>query len=68
MESPCVKVCVIDPQSGVCGGCRRSLAEIAAWSSFSSAERRRIMASLPSRAQPRGRAAGKVLKPVLGEG
>ena len=29
--SPCIKVCVIDPASGLCTGCWRSLDEIAAW-------------------------------------
>jgi predicted Fe-S protein YdhL (DUF1289 family) len=47
--SPCVKVCVIDAASGLCAGCGRSLAEIAAWTRLSDAERRAIMAALPER-------------------
>jgi hypothetical protein len=47
--SPCIKICVIDPQSGLCTGCARTLAEIAAWSGLDAAERRRIMAELPER-------------------
>jgi predicted Fe-S protein YdhL (DUF1289 family) len=49
IESPCVKVCVIDPATKRCTGCLRSLQEIARWSSLTSAERRRIMAELPGR-------------------
>ena len=49
MQSPCVKFCVLDPGSGLCAGCGRSLDEIAQWSSFSEEERRRIMAELPER-------------------
>ena len=49
MESPCIKVCVIDPGSRLCVGCARSLDEIAGWSSMSDADRQHIMAELPGR-------------------
>ena len=49
MTSPCIKVCQMDPQRGLCLGCRRSLEEIARWSSMSDAERQRVMDALPSR-------------------
>jgi len=49
IETPCTKVCVVDPVSGLCRGCRRSLSEIASWTSLSVEERRRVMAELPSR-------------------
>ena len=31
MKSPCVKVCQMDPGSGCCLGCARTLEEIARW-------------------------------------
>ena len=31
VPSPCVKVCALDPQSGLCRGCFRTLREIADW-------------------------------------
>ena len=31
VPSPCINVCQMDPQSGLCLGCRRTLQEIAAW-------------------------------------
>jgi len=49
IETPCTKVCVVDPVSGLCRGCGRSLAEIASWTSLSVEERRRVMADLPNR-------------------
>jgi len=49
IESPCIKVCTVDPTSKLCVGCGRSLAEIAAWSQYSTDERRRIMTGLPQR-------------------
>jgi predicted Fe-S protein YdhL (DUF1289 family) len=49
IESPCNKVCVVDPTSTLCIGCGRSLAEIGGWLGFSPQERARIMADLPRR-------------------
>lgn len=53
IESPCIKICVIDPARGLCTGCWRSLDEIARWGSMTPAERRTIMAALPARAGAR---------------
>jgi predicted Fe-S protein YdhL (DUF1289 family) len=49
VESPCTKICTVDPVSRLCFGCGRSLAEIANWLGFSNGERARIMAELPGR-------------------
>lgn len=49
-ESPCVKICVMHPESQLCIGCMRSNAEIAAWPRMARAERLAIMAELPARA------------------
>lgn len=49
MESPCVKICVIDPATKRCTGCLRTLEEIARWTSMTISERRRIMNELPHR-------------------
>lgn len=50
IESPCVKVCVIHPGSGLCVGCLRSRDEIGAWSAMTPAARRAVMDALPARA------------------
>ncbi|HEY7666362.1 MAG TPA: DUF1289 domain-containing protein [Xanthobacteraceae bacterium] len=47
--SPCNKSCAVDPVSGLCIGCGRSLAEIAGWTGLRIDERARIAAQLPGR-------------------
>jgi hypothetical protein len=49
IDSPCVKICIIHPESGLCLGCRRSIDEISRWSRMAAAERRDITAALPGR-------------------
>jgi predicted Fe-S protein YdhL (DUF1289 family) len=49
ISSPCVKLCVVDAQSGLCEGCGRTLAEIAAWGRMSEPTRLALMAALPDR-------------------
>jgi predicted Fe-S protein YdhL (DUF1289 family) len=57
-STPCVKICVIDPISALCIGCGRTIAEIAAWTAMSEAERFAVMAGLGERlARARSRAA-----------
>lgn len=48
--SPCVRICVIDEPSGLCRGCLRTLEEIATWSTMAEETRRKVMATLSSRA------------------
>lgn len=49
IKTPCIKVCVVDGESGLCLGCYRRLNEVAGWARLSEDERERIMAELPSR-------------------
>ncbi len=49
LETPCVNVCLLDSESGLCVGCGRTLEEIANWSSMTDRERRAVMAALPAR-------------------
>ena len=49
IESPCNKICTVDPGSARCVGCGRTLAEIEGWIRFSAEERARIMTELPRR-------------------
>lgn len=49
VSTPCTKVCVIDPETRICRGCRRTLDEIAAWGRMSEADRLAIMAVLDRR-------------------
>jgi hypothetical protein len=49
VETPCVKLCVVDPDSGYCIGCGRSRSEIAGWVAMTPPERREVMAGLQER-------------------
>jgi hypothetical protein len=49
IATPCVQVCIVDGESGLCLGCHRTLAEVAGWTTLSDAERDEIMAALPDR-------------------
>jgi predicted Fe-S protein YdhL (DUF1289 family) len=49
MKSPCNNVCQMDPQSGLCIGCARTLDEIARWAEMTDAERDRVLAELQLR-------------------
>ena len=51
VPSPCTDICRIDPASGWCEGCLRTLDEIAAWGSIDDAARREIWKRLPGRRQ-----------------
>lgn len=60
IESPCIQICVIHPETRLCAGCARSIDEIGAWSRMSHEERRAIMAELPSREPaPKTRRGGR---------
>ncbi|APO75071.1 hypothetical protein AM571_CH02262 [Rhizobium etli 8C-3] len=49
MQTPCIHVCSIDPATGFCTGCGRTLQEIGNWMSFSDEERQRITTVLAAR-------------------
>lgn len=49
MESPCVNICVLDPDTSLCVGCGRSSDEIGRWTGLTDAGRAEIMAALPAR-------------------
>jgi predicted Fe-S protein YdhL (DUF1289 family) len=49
IESPCVRVCMVEGRSGLCLGCYRTLAEIARWTGYSDAERAEVMQALRAR-------------------
>ena len=49
VASPCISVCAIDPRSGWCVGCLRTLDEIAAWGALDEAQKRAVWQGLPLR-------------------
>lgn len=49
ISTPCRQVCAVDGRTGLCIGCGRTLAEIAAWSSLGEDQRQAIMRELAER-------------------
>ena len=69
IETPCVKVCVVDPETQLCIGCGRTRMEIARWIGLSPDERHKIVLELPERLSTltqrktrRGGRAGRVAR------
>jgi predicted Fe-S protein YdhL (DUF1289 family) len=49
LKSPCIKVCVVDPDTGLCRGCLRTLDEIARWAGMTDREREQVLDQLKER-------------------
>ncbi len=49
VETPCVKICVVDPETQFCIGCGRTRGEIADWIGMGAEARHGIMLELPER-------------------
>jgi hypothetical protein len=49
ISTPCIRICVLDSETGLCEGCARTLDEVARWPRMSEPERKRIMAELDGR-------------------
>ncbi len=49
VPSPCIHLCVIEPLSGLCEGCGRSLSEIGRWAGMSDDEQRKVLKALAPR-------------------
>ena len=47
--TPCVKICVVDPLSGLCIGCGRTVAEISLWPEMTDEQRRAVISGLTAR-------------------
>lgn len=49
IPSPCVNVCQMDPQTGFCRGCLRTIDEIAGWMDYSVTEKLEVLERLDER-------------------
>jgi predicted Fe-S protein YdhL (DUF1289 family) len=47
--SPCIGICMLDPKSGFCLGCKRNIEEIGRWAMLDDTQRRAILDQLPGR-------------------
>jgi predicted Fe-S protein YdhL (DUF1289 family) len=52
VPSPCVAVCQMQPDTGWCWGCRRTLQEIADWSMLNTPQRRAVWEVVALRLTP----------------
>ncbi len=59
VPSPCVSVCRLDPASGLCEGCCRTIEEIAAWSRLDDAGKRAVWGHIAGRASREGDGEGE---------
>jgi predicted Fe-S protein YdhL (DUF1289 family) len=58
VASPCVSVCVVDKDAGLCIGCLRTLKEIGSWRLMTPAEKKATVEACGERAKaipPRGK-------------
>ena len=49
VASPCIDVCRMDAQSGLCEGCLRTVAEIAGWAAATDEAKLHILAAIAQR-------------------
>jgi predicted Fe-S protein YdhL (DUF1289 family) len=59
LETPCVNICLLDADLGLCVGCGGTIEEISRWATMSDQERRAIMAGLPARIEGFDKAEGE---------
>lgn len=65
--SPCVGVCRLNPDTGLCEGCRRTISEIAEWPGYDDDRRRAVLAALPERGPSARRGDSGAAAPPYGE-
>lgn len=49
VPSPCIGLCILDPDTGFCKGCYRTIEEIGAWLGLDDEGRRAVIARLRER-------------------
>jgi len=49
VPSPCINWCDINPETGYCRGCYRTLTEIADWSELSNTDKLKVWSQLQAR-------------------
>ena len=54
IQSPCVRVCQLDPDTGFCRGCYRTVDEIAGWPEMSDRDKEECLNLLAERKERAG--------------
>lgn len=55
LSSPCINLCKMDPASGLCQGCFRTLDEITAWARSDDARQAEILSAVTTRREQAAR-------------
>ena len=55
VPSPCVQVCALDPATGLCRGCYRTLDEIADWVEYTAPEKLAVLDRVEERKSAQGK-------------
>jgi predicted Fe-S protein YdhL (DUF1289 family) len=63
IPSPCVGICRLEEDTGLCAGCLRTTDEIAAWPAADAAARLSILKRLRERRRARGRTSAADSRP-----
>lgn len=59
LPSPCINICQMDADNGLCIGCFRTIEEITAWSRIDDAQRAHILAAVAQRRMAHAPCAGE---------
>ncbi|MCW5622833.1 MAG: DUF1289 domain-containing protein [Burkholderiales bacterium] len=54
VPSPCVKICTLDPLTGICRGCYRSIDEITEWVEYTPQEKLAVLERIAQRKKEAG--------------
>jgi predicted Fe-S protein YdhL (DUF1289 family) len=49
VSTPCISVCIMNPQTGLCDGCLRTIDEIAQWGSATEEAKRKVWIEIKRR-------------------
>jgi uncharacterized protein len=55
IESPCIAVCIMHTETGLCKGCYRTMAEIEGWPTFTGDEKRKVIQDSAARKTAAGK-------------
>ncbi len=54
VPSPCVKICVLDPDTRMCRGCYRTVDEVAQWVEYTAEEKLAVLERVAQRRKEAG--------------
>lgn len=54
VPSPCVKICVLDPDTRMCRGCYRTVDEVAQWVEYTAEEKLAVLERVAQRKKEAG--------------